>query len=55
VRVYSEQNTANWWRERQNPFSKILAVMIYTDGTILDSLGKQSEYPIFLTLGNIPN
>ncbi|CAB4414542.1 unnamed protein product [Rhizophagus irregularis] len=55
VRVYSEQNTANWWRERQNPFSKILAVMIYTDGTTLDSLGKQSEYPIFLTLGNIPN
>ncbi|EXX67352.1 hypothetical protein RirG_115140 [Rhizophagus irregularis DAOM 197198w] len=55
VRIYSEQNTANWWRERQNPFSKILAVMIYTDGTTLDSLGKQSEYPIFLTLGNIPN
>jgi hypothetical protein len=55
VRVYSEQNTANWWRERQNPFSKILAIMIYTDGTTLDSLGKQSEYPIFLTLGNIPN
>ena len=55
VRVYSEQNTANWWRERQNPFSKILAVMIYTDGTTLDSLGRKSEYPIFLTLGNIPN
>ncbi|CAB4404096.1 unnamed protein product [Rhizophagus irregularis] len=55
VRVYSEQNSANWWRERQNPFSKILAIMIYIDGTTLDSLGRQSEYPIFLTLGNIPN
>jgi hypothetical protein len=55
MRVYSEQNTANWWRERQSPFSKILVIMIYTDGTTLDSLGRQSEYPIFLTLGNILN
>jgi len=55
VRVYSEQNSADWWRERQNSFSKILAIMIYIDGTTLDSLGRQSEYPIFLTLGNIPN
>ncbi|EXX62177.1 hypothetical protein RirG_164240 [Rhizophagus irregularis DAOM 197198w] len=55
IRVYSEQNSANWWRERQNSFSKILAIMIYIDGTTLDSLGRQSEYPIFLTLGNIPN
>ncbi|PKC61286.1 hypothetical protein RhiirA1_398526 [Rhizophagus irregularis] len=55
VCVYSEQNSANWWHERQNPFSKILAIMIYIDGTTLDSLGRQSEYPIFLTLGNIPN
>ena len=25
------------------------------DGTTLDTLGRKSEYPIFLTLGNIPN
>ncbi|CAB4392005.1 unnamed protein product [Rhizophagus irregularis] len=55
MRVYSEQNTADWWRERQMPFSKILAIMIYIDGTTLDTLGRKSEYPIFLTLGNIPN
>ncbi|PKY36216.1 hypothetical protein RhiirB3_458354, partial [Rhizophagus irregularis] len=42
VRVYSEQNTADWWRERYNPFSKILAVMIYIDGTTLDTLGRKS-------------
>ena len=29
--------------------------MIYIDGTTLDTLGRKSEYPIFLTLGNIPN
>ncbi|POG58402.1 hypothetical protein GLOIN_2v1488639, partial [Rhizophagus irregularis DAOM 181602=DAOM 197198] len=55
VRVYSKQNTADWWRERYNPFSKILAIMIYIDGTTLDTLRRKSEYPIFLTLGNIPN
>ncbi|CAB4417511.1 unnamed protein product [Rhizophagus irregularis] len=39
VRAYSEQNTADWWRERYNSFSKILSVMIYIDGTTLDTLG----------------
>ncbi len=29
--------------------------MIYIDGTTLDTLGRKSEYPVFLTLGNIPN
>jgi hypothetical protein len=29
--------------------------MIYTDGTTLDAYGRKSEYPVFLTLGNIPN
>jgi hypothetical protein len=29
--------------------------MIYIDGTTLDAYGRKSEYPIFLTLGNIPN
>ncbi|CAG8759500.1 6883_t:CDS:2, partial [Rhizophagus irregularis] len=33
MRVYSEQNTAEWWHERESPFSKILAVMLYIDGT----------------------
>ncbi|CAB4407954.1 unnamed protein product [Rhizophagus irregularis] len=55
MRVYSEQNTAEWWRERESPFSKILAVMLYIDGTTLDTYGQHSEYPVFLTLANIPN
>ncbi|PKC51994.1 hypothetical protein RhiirA1_482503, partial [Rhizophagus irregularis] len=33
MQVYSEQNTAEWWHERESPFSKILAVMLYIDGT----------------------
>ena len=28
--------------------------MIYVDGTTIDTLSRKSEYPIFLTLGNIP-
>jgi len=55
MRVYSEQNTAKWWHERESPFSKILAVILYIDGTTLDTYGRHSEYPIFLTLANIPN
>ncbi|CAB4483518.1 unnamed protein product [Rhizophagus irregularis] len=55
MRVYSEQNTAEWWCERESPFSKVLAVMLYVDGTTLDAYGRHSKYPIFLTLANIPN
>ncbi|CAB4491785.1 unnamed protein product [Rhizophagus irregularis] len=55
MRVYSEQNTAKWWRERESPFSKILAVMLYIDGTTLDTYGRHSKYPVFLTLANIFN
>ncbi|PKB94231.1 hypothetical protein RhiirA5_439256, partial [Rhizophagus irregularis] len=55
MRVYLEQNTAKWWRERESPFSKILAVMLYIDGTTLDTYGRHSKYPVFLTLANIFN
>ncbi|CAB5376736.1 unnamed protein product [Rhizophagus irregularis] len=29
--------------------------MLYIDGTTLDTYGRHSEYPVFLTLANIPN
>lgn len=51
MQVYSEQNTAEWWHKRESPFQ----VILYINGTILDIYGQHSEYPVFLTLANIPN
>ncbi|RGB24829.1 hypothetical protein C1646_772558 [Rhizophagus diaphanus] len=39
MRVYSKQNIAEWWCERESPFSKVLAVILYVDGTTLDAYG----------------
>ena|SRR5438128_2429397 len=32
---------------------KILSIILYSDATTLDQLGKSSEHPIYLSLGNI--
>ena len=34
---------------------KILSIIIYSDAIALDHLGKSSEHPVYLSLGNIPN
>src|ERR1044072_9132285 len=34
---------------------KVLSIILYSDTTICDILGKSSEHPIYLTLGNISN
>lgn len=59
-RVYSEQWTGLWWERVQEliggtGLKKILSIIIYSDATTLDHLGKSSEHPIYLSLGNIPN
>ncbi|GBC10861.1 hypothetical protein RclHR1_09970001 [Rhizophagus clarus] len=41
----------NWW----NRIKKILSIILYSNTTTLDHLGKSSEHPIYLSLGNIPN
>jgi hypothetical protein len=32
-----------------------LSIILYSDATIFDGLGKTSGHPVFLTLGNLPN
>ncbi|PKY57429.1 hypothetical protein RhiirA4_301525, partial [Rhizophagus irregularis] len=48
-----------WWERTQNSLGtsvkKILSIILYSDATTLDHLGKSSEHPIYLSLGNIPN
>src|ERR1700752_2613613 len=34
---------------------RLLSIILYSDATTLDHMGKSSGHPIFLSLGNIPN
>ena len=55
-RVYHEQFNGEWWERVQNSLpdgAKVLSVILYSDATTCDHLGKSSEHPIYLTLGNI--
>lgn len=57
-RCYSELYNSEWWGRAQksiNENAKILSIIIYSDATTCDMLGKKTEHPVFLTLGNIPS
>jgi hypothetical protein len=57
-RIYHEQYNGEWWERVQNSIprqSKVLSIILYSDATTCDHLGKTSEHPIFLTLENIPS
>ncbi|EXX62175.1 hypothetical protein RirG_164220 [Rhizophagus irregularis DAOM 197198w] len=47
-----------WWctTEKNIPIDNhLLSIIIYADSTTCDHLGKSSEHPIYISLGNIPN
>ena len=57
-RIYHEQYNGEWWERVQNSlprWAKVLSIILYSDATTCDHLGKTSEHPIYLTLGNIPS
>ena len=57
-RVYGEQYCGDWWRRAHESLpnnGKVLSLILYSDATTCDLLGKSSEHPVYLTLGNIPN
>ncbi|CAG8745303.1 23189_t:CDS:2, partial [Gigaspora rosea] len=56
-KVFSEFYNCEWWSRAQQhiPFeNKVLAIILYSDATTLDRLGKSSRHPIYISLGNIP-
>nr|CAG8633934.1 8861_t:CDS:2 [Entrophospora candida] len=56
-RCYKELYNSNWWKEIEKnnpPGCKILSIILYSDKTNCDSLGKTSQHPIYSTSGNIP-
>ena len=57
-RCYSELYNSEWWGRAQRSISesaKVLSIIIYSDATSCDMLGKKMEHSVFLTLGNIPS
>ena len=58
IRTYGEQFESDWWNitEKNIPIdNQLLSIIIYADSTTCDHLGKTSEHPIYISLGNIPN
>ncbi|RHZ85559.1 hypothetical protein Glove_64g126 [Diversispora epigaea] len=54
--LYSEQYSGNWWKNAEasiRPEAHILSIILYSDATTTDSLGKSSLHPIYISLGNI--
>ncbi|RHZ72433.1 hypothetical protein Glove_242g221 [Diversispora epigaea] len=54
--LYSEQYSGNWWKNAKasiRPEAHILSIILYSDATTTDSLGKSSLHPIYISLGNI--
>lgn len=57
-RIIGEPYECNWWLETEKtlpPLNHLLSIILYSDATTFDGLGKTSGHPVFLTLGNLPN
>lgn len=57
-RIYNEQYNCKWWERTQNMLpdkANVLSIILYSDAITCDHLGKTSEHPVYLTLGNIPS
>ncbi|RHZ69835.1 hypothetical protein Glove_277g1 [Diversispora epigaea] len=53
---YAEQNSGNWWKYAEASIPSlacILSLILYSDATTTDTLGKSSLHPIYIFLGNI--
>src|SRR5256714_855102 len=55
--VYKEQNNGIWWKNTKGSLptgAKLLSLILYSDATTTDTLGKSQLHPIYLSIGNIP-
>ncbi|RHZ69536.1 hypothetical protein Glove_283g70 [Diversispora epigaea] len=55
-KAYSEQYTGNWWKNTETSLpdgSKLLSIILYSNATTTDTLGKSSLHPIYISIGNI--
>ena len=42
-------------RDDSSPLNHLLSIILYSNATTFDGLGKTSGHPVFLTLGNLSN
>jgi len=57
-RIFGEPYECDWWLDTVKtlpPMNNLLSIILYSDATTLDGLGKTSGHLVFLTLGNLPN
>ena len=55
--MYKEQNNGLWWKDTDASLpdgAKLLSIILYSDATTTDTLGKYQLHPIYLSIGNIP-
>ena len=55
--VYKKQNNGIWWKNTEASLlmgAKLLSLILYSDATTTDTLGKSQLHPIYLSIGNIP-
>ncbi|GET57016.1 hypothetical protein GLOIN_2v1790920 [Rhizophagus irregularis DAOM 181602=DAOM 197198] len=55
---FSEQNTGIWCENAEKslpPGARLLSLILYSDATNVDTLGKSQLHPIYLSIGNIKN
>jgi len=58
MRIFGKPYEGDWWLETEMtlpPLNHLLSIILYSDVTTFDGLGKTSGHPVFLTLGNLPN
>ncbi|UZO00195.1 uncharacterized protein OCT59_001448 [Rhizophagus irregularis] len=58
TKVFGEPYKGDWWLKTEkilSPLNHLLFIILYSDGTTFDGLGKTSGHPVFLTLENVPN
>ena len=58
IRIFREVYEENWWLETEKTLTSLnhlLSIILYSDATTFDGLGKTSGHSVFLTLGNLPN
>jgi hypothetical protein len=47
-----------WWKNTEECLptgAKLLSLILYSDATNVDTLGKSQLHPIYVTIGNIKN
>ena len=57
-KIYNKQNTGMWWKNTEGSLLtdiKLLSLILYSNTTNINTLGKNQLYLIYITIRNIKN